>query len=107
MVAMRTGVARSSGAEKDPRRSSAASGASWEDSVTQATKDALADAETLRRVARSVYRGFAYKHSDIAKAAILSDADFLAKGCPGIYIGGYWSEIAARYAFRAVPGLRG
>lgn len=69
--------------------------------------DAMADAETLRRVARAFYRGFAYQHSDIAKAGSLSDAAFLADGCPGTYLGGYWSEQAAKKAFRAVPGLRG
>jgi hypothetical protein len=67
--------------------------------------DALADAETLRLVARDALKG-GYKRSDIGKAS--KRGDYAVKFAVHVLEGSadWWAVVAARAAFAACPGLR-
>jgi hypothetical protein len=76
----------------------------------QARADALADAETLRKMTRSLNRGFAYGGTDVNLAGVCALAELKAETIyldTNPYGGGFWIRLAATHAFRAVPGLRG
>ena len=64
--------------------------------MTQSTRDALADAETLRRIMPGLLRIWHHGRG-AARLATHGDADLAAQA----------AILAARKAFRAVPGLRG
>ena len=74
-------------------------------------KDALADAEQLRVMTRSIHRGFAYRNTDVAMAASCALFHIKAALEPpdshGIrYEGDFWIRAAAEHAFKACPELR-
>jgi hypothetical protein len=76
--------------------------------MTQGVKDAIADAETLRKITRAFNRGFAYRNTDVARASSMALFHVESAIRPeSKYVGDWWILEAARAAFRAVPGLRG
>jgi hypothetical protein len=69
--------------------------------------DAVADAETLRSVTRSIHRGFAFHNTDVYLSASCALFHVEAATRPGsLYEGDFWIRSAAEHAFKAVPGLR-
>lgn len=75
--------------------------------MTQAIKDALADAETLLKMVRSEHRGFAFKSTDAYLAGMCALSEVAGLMRPDTkYLGGYWIREAHRHALRAVPELR-
>lgn len=79
--------------------------------MDQSTRDALADAETLRLMARSLHTRGGWKRTRLARAA--RDGEFVGQlldlsarfGIDGASAPWY-AKSAARAAFGAVPGLR-
>jgi hypothetical protein len=73
----------------------------------QSVLDCIADAETLRLVYRSHFRGFRFSHTSLAKALTLADRIEPNGPWLGMPDGpARYARSAARAAFRAVPALR-